>query len=279
MEIEPRHARHASKMILLGLFAIYSGYSRIREKRKSQDVPHGKIRSLSSGKVKIAGVARSFETTYSPLSKTPCSMWVVSFEKIRLNSWIPFSSTFDCPSWYLDDKNGSKIWLDPDKASLKGKAHKTETVYPWSSKPHVEEFASSMGFAPRVLGIFKTFRVREYIVESGEKIELIGEAVPLQQYSSNDEVEGFSKLVVSNGPMSEFIVYKDGAPVGRDWWAFLLLFGGGLFVFGGLILTGALIDSGLSGTGLLIAAFLVLFTVAFAAYYLTGFHRRKELER
>lgn len=269
IEFSPRHARHAVKLIMAGLFMIYYGLSRVKEKRKNLDVPLSKIKSISSGKVKLLGKSQTFYPHQSPISDINCCLSVLVVEQLRINSWVPMSKIFNCQGWYLEGVEGNKIYLNPQIASFDGKAQTIKTIYPWSSDQKIEKIVKEAGFNSKWILGQKLFRVNEYVIEPGEEIEVIGET---GSYDLQYQSEGFSKLQITDGPMSSFNVKIKDQPLKKEWTTALLFAGGGTFLTAGIGLLAGLIESGFSPVQMMLALLAGFITLFSLMYYLGEFH-------
>jgi hypothetical protein len=105
-----------------GLYSFWKGFRDFREFRVVSDTPAIPIRSVPMGLVHVRGEARSEETLYSPVTRTPCYLFQVVVEQWHSDSdgggeWKNVGTDIQSVKFYLQDNSGN-VMVDATNAEL-----------------------------------------------------------------------------------------------------------------------------------------------------------------
>ena len=203
-------------MVALGLVPFYFAFRAFRMKRRVEDTPTSKVRSMAMGLVELKGRVVPREALFSPYARKRCVYYDYRLERleirrvynaasrrwVRMKEWVLVRTETDSRRFILEDETGS-VLVDPKDASVPD-----ASVY--------EE-----GFAPRR-------RHTEHIVEAGAEVYLMGTA------SQNPEAppggEGASSLMIRKGDIDkDFVISSSGEKQLESQYSFQFL---GLIVLG-----------------------------------------------
>ncbi len=105
-----------------GIYMFFKGFREFRKYRVVADTPEIPIRSIPMGLVDIYGTARATETLTSPLTHTPCCLFMVNVEEWHREprgggEWKHVATDIQSVKFYLEDATG-KVLVDPTGAEL-----------------------------------------------------------------------------------------------------------------------------------------------------------------
>jgi hypothetical protein len=105
-----------------GLYSFWKGFRDFREFRLVSDTPAIPLRSVPMGLVHVRGEARSEETLYSPVTRTPCYLFQVVVEQWHRDSegggeWKNVGADTQSVKFYLQDNSGN-VMVDATNAEL-----------------------------------------------------------------------------------------------------------------------------------------------------------------
>ncbi len=104
----------------LGAVCLWWGFHFLRLKRRVENTPTSKTRSLALGLVEVHGRARRKYALVSPMSQQPCVYYRLRrFRRDRNNRWkLSSSSDSGHVPFYLEDNTG-RVLVDPARASVR----------------------------------------------------------------------------------------------------------------------------------------------------------------
>ncbi|HVP31445.1 MAG TPA: GIDE domain-containing protein [Myxococcota bacterium] len=169
----------AGAAIGLGLFL--HGFTLWRRRRRIEDTPTSKVRSLSLGCVELSGRARARTLLRGPLSSVPCVFfrWRVEEERRsgKSRSWHTVASgSSEAVAFELEDDTG-RVLVDPRGAQLEIEAQLRETDP--EVTPALREIVggSGLSFGGWLLGSPRV-RVTEERIHEGDPLYVLGLAQP-----------------------------------------------------------------------------------------------------
>jgi hypothetical protein len=179
--VNPFHpAIWATLALVAGLILFLRGFRVMRTLRLMRDTPTARIRSMPMGLVEVCGAAEPRSTVLAPFSGRACACWQVDVSiRGKDNSWSVVHRNASAHPFYLRDETGVAL-VDPRGAEVK-LSYQVEEVCSGLSLPdcyaeYLREHHPS-GFLWRV----DTLRFRERTLESGQRLYVLGTAVPRAQ--------------------------------------------------------------------------------------------------
>jgi len=166
------------------LIGCISSYSTIKEIIRIQRIPTDYVSALpSDGLVEVVGRAECEKTLSSPLTQKTCVIWqVIVSEEVsertngyRSTTWITrYKDTSEEP-FTLNDGTG-KIQIHPADAKLVLHYAVNEfSGFLQSVSPQIQGALENLGInTTGFLGLNKTLQIREYIIEPGKQIYVLG---------------------------------------------------------------------------------------------------------
>lgn len=104
----------------LSVALLWGGFHFLRLKRRVENTPTSKVRSLAMGLVEIHGQARRKYALVSPMSQSPCVYYRLRrYRKDRNNRWkLSSCSESGHVPFYLEDDTG-RVIVDPQRATVR----------------------------------------------------------------------------------------------------------------------------------------------------------------
>jgi len=208
---------------IVGVALTVTGMRRYLLAQKIKNTPTSKVRSAAVGLVELYGTAESKEKMLSPLSKKPCAYWKIiaeyeSASKNQERTWNKFFTDESKDRFYLRDDTG-KMLVEPEGAEIsimhdfEFTGHmKGSTFFGLIKQKKIDSrIFDYIRENPKAKRYFenhdnKLLRVREYIVEQGSKIYLLGSAMPLEGPASH---VGHENLIVRKGKHENTMFISD----------------------------------------------------------------------
>lgn len=168
--------------LIFGGSVFFKGFSWQKQKKIIEDLPTSKVRSIAMGLVELFGKASVASTKLrSPFSGKDCVYYRYRIEEYKKrgkhSKWVVIDRGVTMDYFYLEDETG-KVLIDPKEAEI--------------DIPLDFEFSSSLGRDPPeeiknflknkgmsfegFLGMNKSMRYREYFIEPGDKLYVLGTA-------------------------------------------------------------------------------------------------------
>lgn len=199
-----------SVLLLAGLYFFFRSILRILPRVVWIDVtPTSQIRSLAMGLVEVTGNVKIANPITSPATGMPCCLTRYKVQELRVvytkqgrtTSWQTINTGFFYTPFFLQDKDGDQILVDPVGA---------EIVVPW------ETYYPNTGFPDGETG---TIRYLEQAIYSNSLLFVLGEAKKKSRYADyNGEVD--ARLAVLRGDpekMASLDTNKDGQVDAVEW--------------------------------------------------------------
>ncbi len=170
---------------VVGLVALFVGFSALRRYRLIEDVPTAKVRSAHQGYVELRGVAAALpgEPIVAPLTQTHCCWFSYRVEHRADKGWRTLHSSTSDGLFLLRDETGECV-IDPDGAEVDSAHSQTWYGDAGSGVPGMHRLEREMGLglrvATRVLSHTSAFvgdnhRFSEQIILEGDPLYAIGE--------------------------------------------------------------------------------------------------------
>ncbi|PIN87319.1 hypothetical protein COV19_00355 [Candidatus Woesearchaeota archaeon CG10_big_fil_rev_8_21_14_0_10_44_13] len=166
-----------------GLYLFYKGFTWLKLKKLIENMPTSKVRAIAMGLVEVYGEVVPYEKKLlkSPLLDKDCVYYSYSIQEERGSGkhrhWVTLKSGREMVHFYLKDNTG-EVLVDPEGATVDMKADLNVTSSLGKDPPAAVMQAlkrmklSHDGF----LGMNKTMRYTEYLVEPKDKLYILGVA-------------------------------------------------------------------------------------------------------
>ena len=237
MGMDGRVIFYAFVGMAFGLLSFYKGIKWMRQKRLIENIPTSKIRSLAMGLAEVFGEAlpAGKEILKSPFSGKDCVYYRYTVEEYRSSgkhrSWATIDKGNSRERFFLKDSTG-QVLVDPDGA-------KVDIPMDFEYRPsgkipeRIKEFAEKSGLRYKnVLGFNKNMRFREYFIQPGENVYILGTAGDNPFVEEGTAKHGMEDVMIQKGrdekrwyievPMSKpqippLIAFTESA-AWRLWW-------------------------------------------------------------
>ncbi len=203
---------YAAMALCAGPVMFARGFSALRMRRLIRNTPTARIRSLAMGLVEINGAVLERSLVKAPLSGRECAYWEVDISILmgrrghrivhRRNSGNPF---------YVDDGTGV-VMVYPAGSVCKTQAGSEETCHGLFMPDVYARYMAEQGLWQRHLWRIGAVRFRERTLEEGQRVYVLGTAVPRAQ--SRDVSVPFEHPAWSSEEPELRATGTDGAAVG-----------------------------------------------------------------
>lgn len=104
----------------VALLFLWLGFYKLRIKRKMENTPTSRIRSVAMGMVEVKGRARRSYALVSPMSQLPCVFYrLTHYRRDKNNRWrVTSVTTSDHVPFLLEDETG-RVEIDPSQARVR----------------------------------------------------------------------------------------------------------------------------------------------------------------
>jgi len=173
--------------------ALYRPHLRdLRIQRLIQNTPTARIRSMSMGLVEINGEAVPRSELTAPFSGRPCAYWQVDIAtRSRRNSWHVVHRNASGNPFFLRDETGVAL-VYPQDAKARLNFQVEEECVGLSLPDVYAQYLEEQHPAGSALWRLGSLRFRERVLEAGQRIYVLGTALPRPQsvtISMDDERE------------------------------------------------------------------------------------------
>jgi hypothetical protein len=222
----------------IGIIAFYIGFIRLKQKRQIENTPTSKIRSLAIGMVEIFGEATSISLPFkSPLTKKSCVYYKIVVEEYKSQGkssrWVTLRQDECKESFYVNDDTG-KVVVDPKNCELElPKDFSFESGFGKDPSKEIQKYLldNNLKFE-NFFGANKKMRFTEYRIGTGDKVYVMGTAVPKPsgEYSGRNE----ENLMITKGGKNDFYYISDRPEKevlkSFGWKIFFGIYGGGALI-------------------------------------------------
>ncbi len=170
----------AASALVGGLVMLLRGFRDLRLQRLIRDTPTARIRSMPMGLVEVCGEAETRSAATAPFSGRPCACWQVDVAtRGKNNTWNVIHRNASSHPFYLRDETGV-VLVDPRGAEMK-LTEQLEEECLGASLP--DFYATYLREHCRLAGFLGpgTLRFRERLLEPGQRVFVLGTAVPRAQ--------------------------------------------------------------------------------------------------
>ena len=195
---------------ILGLYFFFNSFRKFREAKLITDTPTSKIRSLAMGRVEIYGevLPNIKDLIKAPFSNKDCVYCKWTIEEYRRSGkhsrWVTVRRGSMGNYFFLKDDTGT-VLINPSRAHVDiPKDFESRKV-----TPVIDKFLLSQGVSHKVLFFNKTMRFREYFLEKGDKVYIMGQAGdnPFVDDATSERNE--ADIMIQKGKLDSFYYITD----------------------------------------------------------------------
>jgi hypothetical protein len=170
----------ATAALAAGPWFFYRGFRIMRTRRLIANTPTARIRSMAMGFAEIDGTVEPRSTLAAPFSGKPCAYWEVDVSTRNRRGWSVVHRNQSGNPFFLRDETGLAL-VYPHGSQCKirfgSEEHCQGLMLPPCYAEYMNEHPSPIGQLAR-LGVL---RFRERILEAGERVYVLGTAMPRAQ--------------------------------------------------------------------------------------------------
>jgi hypothetical protein len=182
----------ASLALGAGPVLFWRSFRDLRLQRLIQNTPTSRIRSMPMGLVEINGEASPRSELMAPFSGRPCAYWQVDIAtRTRRNGWTIVHRNASGNPFFLRDETGVAL-VYPQGATARLNFQVEEECLGISLPDIYARYLSEQSPAGSALWRLGSLRFRERVLEAGQRIYVLGTALPRPQsvaISMDDELE------------------------------------------------------------------------------------------
>lgn len=210
-------------LIGFGAFFFFTGFRRLRLRRKAIGMATSRARSMAMGTVELSGIADRFVDLSDPIFKRPCTYYNIKVEELRRSgknsNWVTIHHEHsDGIGFFCKDATGRVLVL-PKNAELHFNA------------PIVLNKGGFTGTSPEAAfmarwNTFGKIRVTAHILRMGDPIYVIGCALPTREMMAPDKpvvpdvpgaISMAAQLKKDPKRMKELDTNQDGTVDAEEW--------------------------------------------------------------
>ena len=211
-------------LVGFGISAFFFGFTRLRRKRRIENIPTSTVRGLAMGLVELIGQARTNKALKSPFTNTDCVYYKYNISEYRSSGksgrWVTIASgnSQACP-FILDDGTG-KINIYPKGAEMVLPVdYEFRTGLGKSLPLNLQSYETKFSLKKRWLGR-GTLRFREWYITENEKIYILGTAKKSRDFVDDRKqqlMKRIEELKNDEEKMKTVDLDKDGQVSQEEW--------------------------------------------------------------
>jgi hypothetical protein len=219
-----RNIGGAIALCVFGVSLFFVGFTRLRKKRRIEDVPTSTVRGMAMGLVELIGEAKKTRPLKSPLTNTDCVYYRYNISEYRSSGksgrWVTIASgnSKACP-FTLDDGTG-KIDVFPEGAeTLLPVDYEFRTGWGKQLPDNLKDYETRFKLSRRWLGR-GTLRFQEWYVKEGEKVYVLGTAKKSRDFVDDRKqklAKRIEELKDNEEKMKAVDLDKDGQISQEEW--------------------------------------------------------------
>jgi hypothetical protein len=183
----------ATAGLVTGPVLFWRGFRALRVRRLIQNTPTARIRSMAMGLVEINGTIEARSSVTAPFSGRPCAHWQVEIatRTNRRGGWTVVHRNASGNPFYLRDETGVAM-VYPKGADCRI-AHGVEEECLGISLPSCySDYMAEQGLGLRHLWRLGAMRFRERMLEPGQRVYVLGSAMPRARVLTVSEGEALA---------------------------------------------------------------------------------------
>lgn len=198
--IRPEGVVWATAGLAMGPWFYWRGFRTLRTRRLIANTPTSRIRSMAMGLVEICGAVEPRSTVEAPFSGKTCAYWQVDIAVQERQGWRIIHRNQSGNPFYLSDETGVAL-VYPHGSECRinygSEEHCAGLMLPPCYADYMNAHASLVGRLAR-LG---TLRFRERVLESGQRVYVLGTAMPRSQERVVADIEPM-QATGTDGPVA-----------------------------------------------------------------------------
>ncbi|MCM2278421.1 MAG: E3 ubiquitin ligase family protein [Oligoflexia bacterium] len=211
--------------LVLGAGLFFHGFRALQRKRLIENLPTSKIRSMPLGPVELAGTAVRSSALFSPFTATPCAFFTYRIEEYRSDGkrsrWVTIRQGDSRGEEFAIEDETGRVRVAPEGAEvflLPRHVFENNSDLPGAAA----SFLTGEGITPSGLfGLGPRLRLTESYLEPGDRIYLLGNALPLSQVRPREAKQGLLQKLraIRQDPeaMARIDTDRDGQVSAEEW--------------------------------------------------------------
>ncbi len=190
----------ATAGLATGPWLYYRGFRTLRTRRLIANTPTARIRSMAMGLVEINGAVEPRSMLRAPFSGKPCAYWEVDVAIQSRQSWrIVHRNQSGNPFYLSDDTGAALVYPHGAQCSIRfgTEEHCPGLMLPPCYAEYMDAHTSVFGRIARIGHL----RFRERVLEAGQRVYVLGTAMPRSQARVVAESEEL-QATGTDGPMA-----------------------------------------------------------------------------
>lgn len=181
---------YATLALLGGVYLFFVGFRDLRRLQLIEDTPTARIRSMAMGLVEVNGVIEARSNVFAPFSGRACAYWQVEIavRNGRRNSWSTIHRNASGQPFYLRDDTGVAL-VYPHGAECSVPHAVQETANGLMMPACYSDYMKENKLWMRYVAGLSSFRFRERTIEGGERVYVLGSAMPRAQVLDVSEMQ------------------------------------------------------------------------------------------
>jgi len=181
---------YATLGLFAGIWLFFNGFRDLRRLRLIENTPTARIRSMAMGLVEVNGYVEGRSTVIAPFSGRPCAYWQVEIavRNGRRQSWSTIHRNASGQPFFLRDDTGLAL-VYPKGAECQVPHVVEETAHGLMMPACYSDYMKAQGMWMRHVARLSSMRFRERTLEGGERIYVLGTAVPRAQVLTVSEMQ------------------------------------------------------------------------------------------
>lgn len=171
-----------------GPWLYYRGFRTLRTRRLIANTPTARIRSMAMGLVEINGAVEARSTLQAPFSGKPCAYWEVDIAAQQRTQWRIVHRNQSGHPFYLSDETGVAL-VYPHGSECRLHYGTEEQVAGLMLPPCYAEYMNAHASVMGRLARIGMLRFRERVLETGQRVYVLGTAMPRSQARAVSDLE------------------------------------------------------------------------------------------
>lgn len=172
-----RMAFYATAAGITGPFLFFKGFQVWRTRRLIADTPTARIRSMAMGLVEVKGAVVPRSSAIAPFTGRPCAYWEVDVATQTRSAYSVIHRNQSGQPFYLRDETGLAL-VYPKGAESKLNFAREEVCRGFMLPECYAQYLKEYGTLATTMSRMSTLRFREWILEEGQEVYVLGTATP-----------------------------------------------------------------------------------------------------
>jgi len=184
---------------LTGPFLFLKGFKNFQKRQLILNTPTAKIRSMAIGLVEVNGVVESRSLVTAPFSGRTCTYWQVDVAVRVRNGWNVVHTNSSGNPFFLRDETGLAV-VYPRGADCRLNHGVEETCFGLNLPEMYAAYLAESNVKMRFMWRLYTLRFRERLMEEGQRVYVLGTAVPKPMVHVVSEAEELAATGTDGDP-------------------------------------------------------------------------------